>query len=116
VKNKERKTKMKNKKTTFLAVFFFTSACIFDHLTTVYGMGMPTLTERNPAVLFLVGCGLWHLAEMLLIAVGAFTGLFMVRLKSSEATRLSMKAFTAAGLVRLCVGLQNLVIITNALG
>ena len=105
-----------NKKTAFLTFFFFASACIFDHLTTVYGMGMPSLMERNPAVLFLVGCGLWHLAEMLLIAVGTFVGLFMVRLKSSEATRLSMKAFTAAGLVRLCVGLQNLVVIVNALG
>ena len=107
---------MKNKKTVFLAVFFFASACVFDHLTTVYGVGMPALSERNPAVLFLMGCGLWHLAEMLLIAVGAFAGLLMVRLKSSEATKLSMKAFTAAGLVRLCVGLQNLVVIANALG
>jgi len=105
-----------NKKTAFIVVFFFASACVFDHLTTIYGMGMPSLTEKNPAVLFLVGCGLWHLAEMLLIAVGAFAGLFMVRFKSSEATMLSMKTFTAAGLVRLCVGLQNLVVIANALG
>jgi hypothetical protein len=107
---------MMNKKTALLAVFFFSLACIFDHLTTVYGMGMPTLSERNPAVLFLMGCGLWHLAEILLIGVGTFAGLFMVRLKSSEVIKLSMKAFTAAGLVRFCVGLQNLVVIANALG
>lgn len=106
---------MKNKKKMLFVVIFFSLGCVFDHVTTVYGTSLPVLTEKNPAVLFLMGYGVWHEVETLIISIGIFCGLLVVRTKSNTVINRSMKTLMMAGLIRFCVGFQNLAVIAKAL-
>ena len=102
-------------KAELLSMMLFASGCIFDHLTTAYGLTLPTVTEMNKIVLPLIGYGVWHIIEILIIVAGTCSGFIAVRLKSNLTRNLSMIALTMVGLIRLYAGTQNLTIIFKIL-
>jgi hypothetical protein len=106
---------MKNKNSALFIIVFFLLGCFFDHVTTAYGINIPSLAERNPAVLFMMEYGIWHEAEILMTTVIAFCGLLVVRLRTSSTTNLSTKSLAAVGLIRFLAGFQNLIVIANTL-
>lgn len=106
---------MRKDKALLSIVIFFSLGCIFDHLTTAYGINLSALAEMNPIVLLLMKYDLWHEIEILVITTGVCYGILVVSLRSSLASDISMKALMVSGLIRFCVGFQNLTIIIRAL-
>ena len=106
---------MNNKKSAQFIIFFFLIGCFFDHITTAYGINIPSLAEKNPAVLFMMEYDIWHEAEILMTAATAFGALLVSRLRTSLATKLSTKSLAAIGLIRFIAGFQNLIVIANTL-
>lgn len=99
----------------FTALAIFSLGCVCDHLTTAYGLTLPNVTELNMNVLILLGYGVWHLVEFLVIAAGIGSGFLAVRSKSGVIPRLSMMILFSGGLIRFYAGLHNLIIIINIL-
>lgn len=102
-------------KALLLMVVFFSLGCVFDHLTTAYGINLSGLAEMNPIVLLLMKYDVWHEIEILVITTAICYGILVVSLRSSLASDISMKALMVSGLIRFCVGFQNLTIIFRAL-
>ena len=70
-------------KTALLGIVVFSFGCFFDHLTTAYGLTLPHIIERNPIVLTVIGFGIWHIFEILIMGTGILTGLIASRSKSN---------------------------------
>ena len=100
-------------KAELLTMMVFTTGCVVDHVTTFYGLFLPTIVEVNPVVLLLIGSGVWHIAEILIIASGTCSGLLVSGSKSKTVIRFSMMALATVGLVRLYAGFHNLVLVSN---
>ena len=94
---------------------FFTFSCVFDHITTLYGLLLPNVTEMNAHVLLLMGFGIWHLIETMIIIAGISSGCLASISKSDPILKLSTIALMSGGLVRFSAGIQNIAIILNAL-
>lgn len=99
----------------FTAITIFLSGCLCDHLTTAYGLTMQGITELNLNVLLLVGYGVWHYIEFLVIAAGIGSCLLAIRSKSDEIIKLSTIALLSGGIIRFYAGLHNLTLILNIL-
>ena len=96
---------------TALAVFTF--GCIFDHLTTAYGLTQPNIMETNINVLFLIENNLWHLLETLVVAAGVLSGILIVRGESNSIMRYLIIAQFVVGITRLYAGFHNISVIFN---
>jgi hypothetical protein len=94
-------------------VAFFALGCLFDHLTTSYGLSSLTLCETNPMVMGLVERGIWHEMETLVIVVGVFYGLYSLKSMLGSSAHTSLRVLTFAGLIRFFAGFQNLSVILN---
>ena len=94
---------------------FFALSCLFDHVTTFYGLLLPNVTEMNGCVLLLMGFGIWHLIESMVIMAGIGSGCLASMSKSDPVLKLSTVALMSGGLVRFSAGIQNITIILNAL-
>jgi len=70
--------------------------------------------ELNVNVLLLMGYGVWHFVEFIVIAAGIGSG-FLAAGKSGAIPRLSMMALLSGGLIRFFAGLHNLTIILSTL-
>lgn len=100
-------------KLVLLGTTFFALSCIFDHITTVYGLFLPNVSEMNVNVLFLMGCGVWHLVEILIIAAGISSSYLALNSRSTAILRVSTIALLSGGFIRFFAGLHNLTIILN---
>lgn len=89
-------------------VAFFAMGCLFDHLTTSYGLSSSTFVETNPIVAALVEQGIWHVIEILTITAGVCYGLHSLCSTKGGAAALSLRVLTFAGLIRFFAGFQNL--------
>ena len=107
---------MRNKLKAIIAgTTFFALSCLFDHVTTLYGLLLPNVTEINGYVLLLMGYGIWHLIESMIIIAGISSGCLASMSKSDPVLKLSTIALMSGGLVRFSAGIQNIAIILNAL-
>ncbi len=100
-------------KAELLSMTVFTVGCTVDHVTTYYGLSIPTVKEINPVVLLLIGSGLWNLVEIILIAAGNGSGLVISGSKSKIMITCSITALLTAGIIRLSAGFHNMMIIFN---
>jgi len=66
-------------------------------------------------VILLKENGVWHVIELLVIATGLCSGIFIIRLKPCAITKLSTIALLSGGFIRFGVGLQNLTTILSTL-
>lgn len=97
-------------------VAFFAMGCLFDHLTTSYGLSLSTFVETNPIVTSLMEQGIWHVIEILTITVGVCYGLYSLCSTKGGAAALSLRVLTFAGLIRFFAGFQNLSVILQVVG
>ena len=98
-----------------LSITFFTASCIVDHMTTLYGLSLPNVKEINPVVLLLIGSGIWNLVDFIFVAAVNGSGLVIFGSKSKILIELSITALLIFGIIRLCAGVNNLVVIFNTL-
>jgi len=96
-----------------LAMMLFTTGCIVDHVTTYYGLSLPTIEEANPVVLFMIGSGIWNAVEILVIVMGNSSGVLLSGSKSRGILMMSIASLVAVGLVRLYAGVHNIALITS---
>ncbi len=97
-------------------VAFFAMGCLFDHLTTSYGLSLSTFVETNPIVTSLVEQGIWNVIEILTITAGVCYGLYSLCSTKGGAAALSLRVLTFAGLIRFFAGFQNLSVILQVMG
>ena len=97
------------------AMVIFVVGCICDHLTTAYGLMLPNIHELNMNVLFLMGHGLWHIAEILIIMAGVGSGYLALKSESNLVVNLSTFMLMSGGLFRFYASIQNLTIILNVI-
>ena len=102
---------MKHEKVILLVMGFFLVSCLFDHVTTFYGLMLPTIVEGNPVVLRLIEAGVWHRCEAFIIVSGLLYGFLAVASKSISTVNFSTKALMIAGFIRFFAGFQNLTLI-----
>ena len=100
-------------KVELIAMMIFTTGCIVDHITTYYGLLVPTIEEANPVVLFMIGAGIWNAVEFLIIAIGNGSGFILSGEKSRGIMTMLIVTLTVAGLVRLIAGVHNIMLISN---
>lgn len=100
-------------KAELLAMMLFTTGCVVDHITTYYGLSLPTIEEANPVVLFMIGTGIWNAVEIMIIAMGNSTGLILSSTRSRKLASMLVFTLMTVGIVRLCAGVHNIVLITN---
>lgn len=107
---------MRTKRLAWFSFFIFSTGCLFDHFTTVYGLGIEGIYELNSVVITLQEHGLWEFSELIIISLGLFSALLSSK---DETTPKMMKncllLLMVTGFIRLAVGLQNFAIILNAL-
>lgn len=96
-------------------VAFFAMGCLFDHLTTSYGLSLSSFVETNPIVTSLVEQGIWHVIEILTITAGVCYGLYGL-CSTKGGAALSLRVLTFAGLIRFFAGFQNLSAILQVMG
>jgi len=102
-------------KLMILAVLVFSAGCAFDHLTTLYGISLPNITEANPVVLQLMELGIWPVTELFIILAGAVCGVIISGMESSKLNDFSLNVLAVVGLSRFFVAFNNLFVIVNAL-
>ena len=98
--------------TGLFAMMIFTSGCVLDHVTTYYGLSLPTINEANQFVLYLIGANIWNIVELLMLILG--NSLVIVKF-GSESNRITIMAvaLTSVGIIRLFVGVHNILLITS---
>jgi hypothetical protein len=96
-----------------LAMILFTSGCIVDHVSTHYGLSLPTVEEANPVVLFMIGTGIWNAVEIMIIVMGNSSGFILSGTKSRNLVTMFVFTLMAVGIVRLYAGVHNIVLISN---
>ncbi len=99
------------KKAALTVVLVFSIGCVLDHLTTGYGLNLPEVNELNPFVEQLIGYGVWHTVEALVIILGLLSGYLMVDLPSIELFSIPASFLTSVGFIRLIVALNNLYVV-----
>lgn len=102
-------------KLIILTVLVFSAGCAFDHLTTLYGISLPNITEANPVVLQLMELGIWPATELFIILAGAVCGVIISRMESSKLNDFSLNVLAVVGLSRFFAAFNNLFVIVNAL-
>lgn len=107
---------LSRERVAFIVVLIFSMGCAFDHLTTGYGVALPSLQEKNPTVQLLMEQGVWHEVEAILMFMGVFYSLIVAFSGSRTTFGLSMKVMAAVGLLRFCAGFCNLTLIMKVLG
>ena len=100
-------------KVELVAMMIFTTGCIVDHITTYYGLLVPTIEEANPVVLFMIGAGIWNAVEFLIIVIGNGSGFILSGEKSRGIMTMLIVTLMVAGLVRLIAGVHNIMLISN---
>ncbi len=100
-------------KVELLAMMIFTTGCIVDHITTSYGLLVPTIEEANPVVLFMIGAGIWNAVDILILMIGNGLGFILSGAKSRGIMTMLIVTLMAAGLVRLIAGVHNIMLISN---
>jgi hypothetical protein len=102
-------------KLMILAVLVFSAGCAFDHLTTLYGISLPNITEANPVVLQLMELGIWPVTELFIILAGMICGVIISGMESSKLNDFSLNVLAVVGLSRFFAAFNNLFVIVNAL-
>lgn len=102
-------------KLAILTVLVFSAGCTFDHLTTVYGISLPNVSEANPVVLQLMDIGIWPMTELFIILAGAVCGVIIGGMESNKLNDFSLNLLAVVGLSRFFVAFNNLFVIVNAL-
>jgi hypothetical protein len=100
-------------KAELLAMMIFTTGCIVDHITTYYGLSVPTIEEANPVVLFMIGTGIWNAVDILIIVMGNSTGFILSGEKSRGIMTMLIVTLVVAGLVRMVAGVHNIMLVSN---
>lgn len=98
-----------------LALLVFSLGCGFDHLTTVYGISLPNITESNPVVLHLMELGVWSETETLVILLGMLFGITIGRAEENKFKDLSMTVLATVGCTRFLAAFNNLALIIKAI-
>ena len=100
-------------KVELLAMMIFTTGCIVDHITTYYGLLVPTIEEANPVVLFMIGAGIWNAVDILIIVIGNSSGFILSGSKTRGIMTMLIVTLTIAGLVRMIAGVHNIMLVSN---
>ncbi len=100
-------------KVELLAMMIFTTGLIVDHITTYYGLLVPSIEESNPLVLFMIGAGIWNAVDILILMIGNGSGFILSGAKSRGIMTMLIVTLMAAGLVRLIAGVHNIMLISN---
>ncbi len=102
-------------KVVLFVVLFFSLGCVFDHLTTAYGVNLPAIVETNPMVLLLMDHGVWHWVEFCMMVTAICYGLFIIRMGFKATQGIYLTLMMATGSFRLYAGILNLAIIIKVL-
>ena len=94
-------------------ITLFVIGCIVDHITTYYGLKLPSIIESNPLVIQMIGAGIWNLFEIAIIVTGAVSAFVILLDNSRELVSLSMAALGSMGIIRMYAGLLNIILISN---
>jgi hypothetical protein len=104
---------MEIRKRELTVITIFVLGCILDHITTYYGLKLPTIVESNPLVIQMINAGIWNLFEATLIVLGAGSAFAILRENSRKLLSLSMMALGSVGVIRMYAGLLNIILISN---
>ena len=94
-------------------ITLFVLGCIVDHITTYYGLKLPSIIELNPLVIQMISAGIWNLFEFALIVTGAGSAFVILLDNSKELVSLAMAALGSVGIIRMYAGLLNIILISN---
>ena len=94
-------------------ITLFVLGCIVDHITTYYGLKLPSIIESNPLVIQMIGAGIWNLFEIVLLLMGVGSAFVILRDNSGELVSLSMAGLGSVGIIRMYAGVLNLILISN---
>ncbi len=94
-------------------ITLFVLGSIVDHITTYYGLKLPSIVESNPLVIQMIRAGIWNIFEFALIITGAASAFVILRDNSKELVSLSMAALGSVGIIRMYAGLLNIILISN---
>ncbi len=94
-------------------ITLFVLGCIVDHITTYYGLKLPSIIESNPLVIQMISASIWDLFEFALIVTGAGSAFVILRDNSKELVSLSMVALGSVGIIRMYAGVLNIILISN---
>lgn len=106
---------MENKNILVFVMFFFVFSCALDHVTTAYGITLPTIHEMNPNVRYLIESGFWHGMNLFIISSGVYLVVMALGSKSYVAIDLTTKLLSTMGVVRFYAGFHNLYTILQTL-
>ncbi len=94
-------------------ITLFVLGCIVDHITTYYGLKLPSIVESNPLVIQMIDAGIWNLFEIVLILTGVGSAFVILRDNSKELMSFSMVGLGSVGIIRMYAGLLNIILISN---
>ncbi len=104
---------MNIRKRELIIIALFVLGSTVDHITTYYGLKLPSVIESNPLVLQMIGAGIWNLFEIALILTGVGSAFVILRENSKELVSLSMAALGSVGVIRMYAGALNIILISN---
>ncbi len=104
---------MEIRKRELAIITLFILGCIVDHITTYYGLKLPSIIESNPLVIQMISASIWDLFEFTIIVTGAGSAFVILRDNSKELVSLSMAALGSVGIIRMYAGLLNIILISN---
>jgi hypothetical protein len=104
---------MEIRKRELTIIILFVLGCTVDHITTYYGLKIPSIIESNPLVIQLIGAGIWNIFEIALIILGAGSAFMILRDNSRELVSLAMTALGSVGVIRMYAGVLNIILISN---
>lgn len=111
----KRRIKMKKKNIIVFIMFFFVFSCTLDHMTTAYGIAIPTIHETNPNVRYLIESGFWHGVELFTVFFGVCLVAMAIVSRSNTIMDLTIRLLSTTGVVRFFAGFHNLFTILQAL-
>ena len=104
---------MEIRKRELAIITLFVLGCIVDHITTYYGLKLPSIIESNPLVIQMIGAGIWNPFEIALIVTGVGSAFVILLDNSRELVSLSMAALGSVGIIRMYAGVINIILISN---
>jgi hypothetical protein len=102
---------IRKRELTIIALFVL--GCIVDHITTLYGLKLPSIVELNPFVTQMIGAGIWDLFEIVVIIAGLGSAFMILLDNSKQLVSLLMASLGSVGIIRMYAGLSNIILITN---
>jgi hypothetical protein len=96
-----------------IIITLFVLGCIVDHITTLYGLKLPTITESNPFVLWMITAGVWNVIEVAIMLLGTASAFAIMRDNSKGLVSLSLVALGSVGIVRMYAGYLNITLILS---